>query len=269
MSLVVSLRIPDGVVVAADSLSTVQHRVELRPEFKTNCPKCKKSIELKDLPPLQLPMPMALSTSSFAQKLFPLHGRFGIGAFGWSILQERTVGYHIETLQRETKRADLEGVTAAAEAVLDRFDALIHAQVEDIASAPDNFYPVGFQVVGYDGQEGKTIEVKIGKKSRLIQHRGLGCTGSGTMHIVSKLWELADKDPSQQAKFPSFSLQDAIDYADFLIRTTASYQRFALMIPNVGGEVDVALVTPYQGFRWIRQKALARAVLGEEARSDD
>ncbi len=58
----------------------------------------------------------------------------------------------------------------------------------------------------------------------------------------------------------ALSLQDAIDYADFTVRMTAGVQRFANMIPTVGGDVDIALITNYSEFRWIKSKALARVL---------
>lgn len=264
MSLVVSLRIPDGVVIAADSLSTVQGRIALQPELKAKCPECKKNIELRNLPTLQLPLPAALSTSSFSQKLFPFGNKFGIGAFGLSILLGRTVGYWIENLEREVDAQAIQTATELAEIVQSRFDVLVHKQFKDVDKAPNGFYPLGFHVVGYDGDDGKTLEVKIGKKSIVQPQVGLGCTVSGAMQVVQKLWELSQQDHTQRTNYEIFSLQDAIDYADFLIKTTASYQRFALMIPNVGGQVDIALVTPYRGFAWIRQKKLSRVILGGE-----
>ena len=262
LSLVVSLRIPDGVVIAADSLSTVQGTLMVQPQAEVVCPKCAERIQMKDLPPLQMPMP--LSTSSFAQKLFPFRRRFGVAAYGVSILLEKTVGYHIQTLEAKAKQSAADGVTDTAKLVLDRFDDLIHQQFKDIDGAPDGFYPLGFQVAGYDGQQGKTIEVHIGKKSHTVEQAALGCTVGGDSTVVAKLWELGSGDPRQQPKFASFSLQDAIDYADFLINTTAKYQRFAMMIPSVGGDVDIALVTLYHGFRWIRQKELARILVDKE-----
>lgn len=78
------------------------------------------------------------------------------------------------------------------------------------------------------------------------------CTGDTT--IVRMLWP----NGNAGANFSAFSLQDAIDYAKFLVRTTADYQRFSGQMPNVGGDVDIALVTPRGGFKWIAQKELYR-----------
>ena len=56
----------------------------------------------------------------------------------------------------------------------------------------------------------------------------------------------------------TITVQDAIDYAEFAINSTAAYQRFSMMIPTVGGDVDVALVTAYTGFKWIKYKELTK-----------
>ena len=58
----------------------------------------------------------------------------------------------------------------------------------------------------------------------------------------------------------ALSLQDAVDYAEFLIQSTMGVQRFANMIPTVGGEIDIALITNYTHFRWIKAKSLARMI---------
>lgn len=58
-------------------------------------------------------------------------------------------------------------------------------------------------------------------------------------------------------------LQDAIDIAVFLIKTTATIQKFSCgirgddhEIPAVGGPIDVAVITPEHGVQWISRKQL-------------
>ena len=43
MTLIVSLRIPDGIVIAGDSLSTVSEHGQLEGEINLTCPSCNKS----------------------------------------------------------------------------------------------------------------------------------------------------------------------------------------------------------------------------------
>lgn len=263
MSLIVSLRIPDGVVIAGDSLSTTQARLDVVASM--DCPKCKHKI--KDVRVPTVPFPA--STSSYAQKVMPLLKKFGVGTFGMSILNEKTIYYHVKNLEDFCKREKLKinDVNRAAEEIKKYFDLEIKKQIKDIASAPDNFYPLGFQVVGYKKEAGKTIEVKIGKHSMINQRIGLGCTVSGATEVVIKLWELNKQIPRYRVKYGSFSLQDAIDYAESLINITATQQRFSSIIPSVGGEVDIALITPYKDFTWIKSKKLTK-ILEERGKNE-
>jgi hypothetical protein len=61
----------------------------------------------------------------------------------------------------------------------------------------------------------------------------------------------------------TIALQDAIDFCVLMTRTTASIQRFSDGtklapggIPGVGGEIDLAVITPGKGFAWLKQKTL-------------
>jgi len=257
MTLVVSLRIPDGIIIAADSLSSSPGRLGVVANINTQCPACKNQIEIKNfaLPPIPIPG----ATSSYAQKLFPLKKKFGVATFGMGILTHRTIYYHVKTLEgRIDNNVDL---TQISETILKYFDTEIRKEIKDIDKAPDDFHPLGIQMVGYSGDQGKTIEINIGKKSRWREVEGLlGCTVSGDKDLVTQMWELGKKDPARATNFSRFSLQDAIDYAKFLITATADYQRFTNITPSVGGEVDVALVTPFQGFRWIEYKELTKVL---------
>lgn len=61
----------------------------------------------------------------------------------------------------------------------------------------------------------------------------------------------------------TITLQDAIDFCILITRTTESIQRFSdgtSLFPGgitgVGGDVDVAVITPEHGFVWIKKKEL-------------
>jgi hypothetical protein len=61
----------------------------------------------------------------------------------------------------------------------------------------------------------------------------------------------------------TITLQDAVDFCVLMTRTTASIQRFSDGtrltpggIPGVGGEIDIAVITPEKGFVWLKQKTL-------------
>ena len=47
---------------------------------------------------------------------------------------------------------------------------------------------------------------------------------------------------------------DAVALADFLVSVTKQYVHFLHGADTVGGDTDIATVTPHEGFRWIRRK---------------
>jgi hypothetical protein len=49
-------------------------------------------------------------------------------------------------------------------------------------------------------------------------------------------------------------IQDAIDFAEFLVHTTAMFTRFKRGAATVGGPVESAAITKHEGFKWVRRK---------------
>jgi len=54
--------------------------------------------------------------------------------------------------------------------------------------------------------------------------------------------------------FPAMPLQDAIDLAEFLVELSINFARFKPGAPTVGGPVEIAAISKHEGFRWIRRK---------------
>jgi hypothetical protein len=53
---------------------------------------------------------------------------------------------------------------------------------------------------------------------------------------------------------PTMPVQDAIELAEFLTETTKAYYRFLPGADIVGGDIDIAVVTRHEGFKWIKRK---------------
>lgn len=54
---------------------------------------------------------------------------------------------------------------------------------------------------------------------------------------------------------PAAPIQDAIDLARFLVETTKGYIRFAVnRQKTVGGPTEIAAITKHEGFKWIQRK---------------
>lgn len=233
MTLIVSVRCPDGIIIAGDSLSTARGQD-------------------------QTPMVISLHT----QKIFQFYEEFGIGAFGGGpLLANKSIYSSIRLIEQKLKeeKTNFKEVAEVGEKIGKEFHKLLQEHLElakeSLDDLPPNQYALGFQVNGYDGTNPKTVEVSIGRKVKTEKLEGLGCHISGDSDgakIVGAFGELY-KDEFQKPNFHLFSLQDAINYAEFLIHTTIKHQQFSQISPTVGGEIDIALVTSFDGFQWVRQ----------------
>jgi len=272
MTLIVSLRIPDGIVIAGDSLSTMMGVLQLQGDLEMKCPKCGfKHKEKAVLPGIPLPS----TTLSYAQKVFPFLGEFGVGAFGLGQLANKTPYFFIRELEKELRAKEPnerpQTVIDAANVIGERALGLLKQQMtiekQDISKQKDDWRPLGFQVAGYNADQATTIELQIGKDVKSRTFITPGVTVSGQNNVAIAIFQLYKANPQQQPHYAAFSLQDAISYAEFLISTTADYQRFSRSIAGVGGEVDIALITPFDHFVWIRQKSLQSKLAAEARRS--
>ena len=63
-----------------------------------------------------------------------------------------------------------------------------------------------------------------------------------------KIKELVSKFEFQVV-YPGLPLQDAIDFAHFLVDTTAKMQRFVVGAERVGGQIQLASITREKGFK--------------------
>ena len=53
---------------------------------------------------------------------------------------------------------------------------------------------------------------------------------------------------------PAMPIQDAIDLATFLADTAAKFTQFSLRAATVGGPIEVATITKHEGFKWVARK---------------
>jgi hypothetical protein len=73
---------------------------------------------------------------------------------------------------------------------------------------------------------------------------------------AGKLQEKLVGDLYTTLSVPAMPIQDAIDLARFLVETTIGFVRFAVFLPkSVGGAVEVAAITKHEGFRWVQSKS--------------
>jgi hypothetical protein len=61
-------------------------------------------------------------------------------------------------------------------------------------------------------------------------------------------------------------IQDAIDLAEFLVDLAIKFTRYGLGPHTVGGPIEIAAITRYEGFKWIKRKHYYSAELNPEER---
>lgn len=267
MSLILSLRISDGIVVATDSLSTSNDLLEIATSgIEIKCPHCDKIIKDKGfkLPPIPIPF----SASSYTQKLFKFFKKYAISFSGMGILNNRSIFYHIKQLEWENEKLKDCSIDKIVEKIGEYFESELIKTFPDYKSkAPENWVPLSFHINGYSGKDnnlhGITYELKLGKKNVKKIHDSIGCTIGGDVRVVSKLWEMGKIDPKQKIRYRLLTLQDAIELSEFFINTTSTFQKFANQVPTVGGDTDIALITPFHGFTWVKRKRLDKIIEGD------
>jgi len=250
MSLVIITYVPEGIVLASDS------RQSITIEGKTP--------DGKDLPKVDT------VNSDSVEKTYLLEyknkeGKYafqiGVSSFGQDLLGGISTASHIRRFGEECLKEN-DDVTTVPRKLIDFFR---------------NLFPTadtGFHVGGYK-KEGKinspyiyychvgrnTIERRNLKTDNTIAY---GATWSGQIDVLSGILQpsvvrSADgKDihvPKPAIIWDAMTLQDAIDFSIYAIRTTIDTIRFQARPKNVGGPIDVLVITP-EGANWIQKKKL-------------
>ncbi len=240
MSLVVATYVPEGIVMASDSRQSVTVGG--------------RTPEGKKLPPVQTVNSDAVY-KTFLIKIGSKEGKtnIGISTFGEGILGGIQTAGHIKKFQEKVLAKDDD-----IESVVKKIVRFFH---KDFPKAK-----TGFHVAGYK-KEGKlstpyVFYCHVGDNKIMRRNQkpdgavAYGATWSGQIDIVSSILNPA---PNQPPKAPiiwdAMTLQDAIDFSVYAIRTTIDTIRFQARPKNVGGPIDVLLLTPEKA-RWVQKKEL-------------
>ncbi|MCD6193322.1 MAG: hypothetical protein DRJ11_09500 [Candidatus Aminicenantes bacterium] len=242
MSLVITVYVPEGIVMASDS------RQFLTVEVKTH--------EGKDLK-IETP------TSDAVTKTLLLEDqRTGVSYFGAALLAGVPIASHIKKfIEEEMTAAD--DIISIPKKLINYFRKLF----------PDT--DTGFHVAGYK----KEIKISIPHVyfchvgRNIVERRNInpdgsiryGATWSGEIDILTSILNpVTIKDESGRERvirpvapiaWDGMTLQDAIDFSIYAIQTTIDTMRFQARPKTVGGPIDVLLLTPEE-VRWIQCKEL-------------
>jgi hypothetical protein len=172
----------------------------------------------------------------------------GIAIYDAAIIENQPADSHVHRFEEEAVR---EGDDVLA--VGEKFVAYFRERYPGVA--------VGYHIAGYRLEDRARVpHVLVG---HTIREPGLrrvnagedgttqyGITRAGDTLIANRLI-----DANYLPLFTAMPLQDAVDYATHLIRSTIDTMRFEPRFPSVGGPIDVLVVTP-DGIRWVQRKEL-------------
>jgi hypothetical protein len=239
VSFIITLYVREGIVMASDSrltLNTTQQQ-----------------------PGQQQVVQLAVGQSDSNYKTFLAPNAVGISTYGAADIGGVPIGGFVESFMREELvKGDIE-VDDVARRLLTYFAK---------QPGPPAVY---FYVAGYKTEDDVRVphiwlvDVSAGTVDRKNQPDMQGASWGGEIDILTRLIQpLAELDaqgkvkqqlPTYQIPWQFFTLQDAIDYAIYAVRTTIDSMRFQPRAKTVGGPIDVLVIKPAQAF-WVQHKEL-------------
>jgi hypothetical protein len=266
MSLGVVIKGTDGIVLAADSRVSLEAR----------------RADLPQLPPIQVNFDNASKLLIFSEP----HDYVAAVTYGIAVIGRRTAYSFIPEFERDKLAGEKSRlkIEKYAEKLSEFFMGLWKESMPSDYQGPGMTFIVG----GYDPEEayGKVFLFNIpsqGKpEERNPEEKEFGMTWGGQLEIASRLIHGFDpglpgilknalklndtqvEEFDRQAKlrlgFPIpydvLPLQDCVDLAIFLIRSTMILQNLSIGIRGVGGPIDVGVITRTERFRFIQRKEI-------------
>lgn len=202
---------------------------------------------------------VAVGQSDSNYKLFLAPNEIGIATYGAADIKGVPIAGYIDSFISSRLNDQPTTVEEAANRLLYYFS--------EFSPVPET----QCHVAGYsraDKQQDQQVwHINIPKKrvSRLNYAGQQGASWGGEADILGRLVQSVaqiDEHDMIQQKFPSyqipwqfFTLQDAIDFAIFAVRSTSDAIRFQTRAKTVGGPIDVLIIKP-EGASWVQRKKL-------------
>jgi hypothetical protein len=262
VTIAISLKVNDGVVLAADSASTLTIRGGSGPP--------------------------AVHVYDNAEKIVHLHARFPVGAITWGA---GAIGLASTSTLLKDFRAEWMSQTGAedtAYSVAEVAERLRDFMFVDKAAGAD-LGPLGFIVAGYDADGEYAHEYVVASgggagsvpgAQELRPGEAAGVTWNGQTEAVTRLIfgfsqelpemmatklnvpkeqvpgaiDVLKKAMNAQLVQAAMPIQDAVDLARFLVEVTIGFVRFNSGAPTAGGPIEIAAITKHEGFQWIERK---------------
>ena len=239
MSFAITVYVREGIVMAADS------RLSLNSTQNING-------NVQNL--------ISVGQSDSNQKLFVTEDRIGIFTVGAADINGVPIAGFVDQFIRQNANGKLKSPDVVADGLITFFGQQ--------ATVPDS----QFHVAGYDPTSGtqQVFHVYVSRKTKnqVNPQNQFGVAWAGEADVLSRIINpSAEIDPSANNAIKSiypnipipynfFTLQDAIDFSVFAVRTTIETIRFQPRPKSVGGPIDVLVIRPNEA-KWIQRKELS------------
>lgn len=265
MSLGVVIKGPEGIVLAADSRVTLIAKKKDGPEIKINFDNATKLLTFGE--------------ENFGEE----HNFVAAVTYGTAVIGLRTAYSYIPEIERELP-ADRTTVEEYSNIISKFFLKQWKSVYKD---KPQNA-PMVFIIGGYDPDSpyGRVFVVEIPTNPKPIERNpgdnGFGMTWGGQLELATRLvqgfdprlpailqkeFDLKDEEVNKlmlkmkdelQFNFPYqiLPLQDCVDLATLLLKTTMKAQNLSVTDRGVGGPIEVATITRLKGLKFIQKKSV-------------
>ncbi len=261
MTIAVSVKVNDGIVLGADSAATMSNESGV------------------------------LNTYNHANKIFNLRKGLPIGVaiHGLGSIGASSIGTLLKDFRRiitDEKEFKLKKPNYTIEDVTKKLSEFLFDKYKAAFAQLTQNAELGLFVVGYssgaDSPEEWQIRIENAQKDPAVfcsqPQQNTGISAGGVTEAVLKLFgayppavggiiaaaqipddkktDIMNKLNSLAVSLvaPAMPIQDAIDLAQFAAETTKHYVRFLPGPPTVDGQIELAAITKHEGFKWVSRK---------------
>lgn len=236
MSFCITTHVREGIIMAADSRITYNQSVN------------RDGVKIQKF---------GVSFSDSTNKLFITPNNGGISSCGDASIKGVPISGFIDSFIAE-KLDSTNTIKETAEHLLEYFK-----NIEPNLNAI--FHVAGYQKENdIDVQCIYRVQIRINQCIRKNNNNEQGATWDGETETFSRLVKTVGvKNPdgsyidlqAPEIQFGQFTLQDAVDFSLYAVRTTIDSIRFQLKNKTVGGPIDVLVIRPGET-RWLQKKEL-------------
>lgn len=235
MSFIIAVHVKEGIVLASDSRTTYTQTTKVGN---------------------QTTVKIGTHTTDTTNKTFLCPNNIGISTCGDASLCGTPITGYIEAFIRE-KVTDSTDIANVPQMLIDYFNST--------AEVPDtNFIVAGYSTSGnVTTQCIYTLNVKS-KSVDSVDTAFQGARWDGETQTLSKIIQNTYMKDSKGKEIPLgktevswglFTLQDAIDFAQYAVDVTIKTMHYSNVVETVGGPIDILVIKPDTAF-WIQHKEL-------------